>query len=154
MLTGTDETGDFAVGVEMPAGSSKIEPGMTPAEPISMFYTKWSEVQHSCGQSRLYGGMHFSTAVPAGEELCSGVASLIVERANLLKDGDASGAFADLNDTSIEVKVRKKGSNKSSKSKSKKKKNNEKKKRKNNDGSSVRRKIKKKKEKLSNVPIF
>ena len=90
----------------LPPGSSKMEPGVSPAESLEMFYTKWSEVQHTCGQSRLYGGMHFSKAIPAGEELCTGVASLIVERANLLKDGDANGALADLNDTSIKVKVR------------------------------------------------
>jgi hypothetical protein len=49
-------------------------------------YIKWSEDQHSCGQSRLYGGMYFLKhyiLIPVGEELCTGVASLIVERATI-----------------------------------------------------------------------
>ena len=81
-----------------------MEPGVSPTNKVDLMYTKWSEVQHACGQSRLYGGMHFSKAVPAGEELCTGVASLIVDRVSLLKSGDPSGMLADLDDTSITVK--------------------------------------------------
>lgn len=71
--------------------------------------TKWirytqSDVQQACGQSRLCGGMHFSKAIPVGEQLCSGVAALVVNRAELLKQGDANGALADIDDTSIIVK--------------------------------------------------
>merc|ERR1711982_153906 len=86
------------------AGSSKAEPGQVPSSSIDFVYNTWSEVQHVCGQSRLYGGMHFSKAVKAGEDLCTGVASLIVSRAELLKAGDAKGALADLSDTSITVR--------------------------------------------------
>jgi hypothetical protein len=108
-LTGQDGTGDFSVGTTIKAGASKSEPGTTPANDVNLEYTKWSEVQHACGQSRFYGGMHFSKAVPAGEELCTGVASLIVKRAELLKLGEVTGALADLDDTAITVKTRKKG---------------------------------------------
>ena len=86
-----------------------MEPGQSPSAPVELYYNHCSEIQNSCSQFRLYGGMHFSTAIPAaaGVDLCTGVASLIVDRANLLKDGDDTGALADLEDTSIEVKVRK-----------------------------------------------
>jgi hypothetical protein len=41
-------------------------------------YFNWSnDIQRACGQSRLHGGMHFSKAVPAGEELFTRIASLI-----------------------------------------------------------------------------
>ena len=67
-------------------------------------YSNWSDIQRACGQSRLYGGMHFSKAVPAGEELCTGIASLIVNRAEALKMGDVNGSLANLENTSIIVK--------------------------------------------------
>ena len=89
----------------LPAGSSKIEPGVTPANDIDFVYNKWSEVKDICGQSRLYGGMHFAAAVPAGEQLCSGMSMHVVDRASLLRDGDADGAMMDFDDASI-LKVR------------------------------------------------
>lgn len=105
-LTGKDKTGLFPVGRTFEAGSLRSEPGVAPIKKIDLVYSTWSEVQHTCGQSRLNGGMHFSKAIPAGEELCTGLAYLIVGRANLLKAGDANGALADFNDTSITVKWR------------------------------------------------
>jgi len=106
LLTGKDSTGQFSVGASFETGSSKAEPGKVPSNNIDFVYKTWSEVQHFCGESRLHGGMHFSKAVKAGEDLCTDVASLIVNRAELLKAGDANGAFADLNDTSMTVKKR------------------------------------------------
>jgi hypothetical protein len=104
-LSGSDET-NIAVVQEIPAGSSKLEPGLTPAADFTLSFTKWSEIQELCGVSREYGGMHFSEAVPAGEQLCGGVGGLIVSRANLLKDGDASGAMGDINDVAIHVQTK------------------------------------------------
>ncbi len=104
LLTGQDGSGDFPLTMEVKAGSSKTEPGVTPQNNITLSYTAWSEVQDACGESRLYGGMHFSKAVPGGRELCTGLASHIVNRAEKLKMGDSSGALADLYDTSITVK--------------------------------------------------
>jgi len=98
---------NFSVGGVFEAGASKVEPGTTPANTIDFVYSKWSEARLACGQSRLYGGMHFSKAVPAGVELCTGVASLIMSHVELLKSGDAKGALADLDDTLITVKSRK-----------------------------------------------
>jgi hypothetical protein len=106
LLTGTDETGPVPVGTTFEAGSSKTEPGVTPAQGIDLVYTKWSEIQDACGMSRLHGGMHFSKSVPAGQELCTGVASVVVNRAEMLRAGNSEGALADLDDTSIVVKKR------------------------------------------------
>jgi hypothetical protein len=90
MLTGTDETG--------------VAVDLTPTQDIDLVYNKWSEIQHDCGMSPLHGGMYFSKALPAGEELCTGLAFVVVNRANMLKVGNSEGAFADLDDTSIIVK--------------------------------------------------
>ena len=106
LLSGQDSTGEFTVGHIFEAGSSKAEPGQVPSSDLEVVYSTWSEDQHLCGQRRLYGGIHFSKAVSAGEDLCTGIASLIVDRAELLKVGNASGALADFDDTSITVKAR------------------------------------------------
>ena len=86
------------------AGSSKTEPGVCPASDMNLEYSTWSDIQRACGQSRLHGGMHFSKAVPAGEELCSGIASLVVNKAEALKLGDVNASLANFQDTSIIVK--------------------------------------------------
>jgi len=40
-----------------------------------------------CGESRLWGGMHFGDSVPAGQQLCSGLGSLGVEYASEIRNG-------------------------------------------------------------------
>jgi len=40
-----------------------------------------------CGESRLWGGMHFTDSVPAGVELCGGLGTLGVERVEFLRNG-------------------------------------------------------------------
>uniref|UniRef100_A0A7S1FQU0 Vanadium-dependent haloperoxidase NapH1-like second helical-bundle domain-containing protein n=1 Tax=Corethron hystrix TaxID=216773 RepID=A0A7S1FQU0_9STRA len=57
-----------------PAGSSMVEPGMTPASdiaPITM--NNLLEFRNTCGQSRLDGGMHFTDSVSDAYKLCEGV---------------------------------------------------------------------------------
>lgn len=56
-----------------PAGSSKIEPGVTPASPVHMSFSSMTELRNMCGDSRLWGGMHFKASVPAAYELCEGI---------------------------------------------------------------------------------
>lgn len=103
ILTGQDDT-SVPVSLAKKAGSSFVEPGVTPSSDLNLSYNKWSEIQHICGQSRLYGGMHFSKAIPAGEELCTGLAEMVVKRANLLKEGNSNGALVDFNNTDIVTK--------------------------------------------------
>lgn len=103
-LTGSDGTGGIPLVISRKAGTSFTEPGVTPSVDLELTYDKWSKVQNICGVSRLYGGMHFSKAVPAGEELCTGLADLVVHRAELLVEGDTSGTLVDLDNTNIEIK--------------------------------------------------
>lgn len=112
LLTGTD---DISVPLEQTfiAGSSKKEPGTTPASNITLTYNTWSDIATACGQSRLYGGMHFEESVPAGNELCSGFVDPVVEKAKLLRDGDSNGAFADKGDTNILVSERRRSKRRS-----------------------------------------
>ncbi len=104
LLTSEDSVGSIPLITQVEPGSSKVEPGVSPSNLIEFKFEKWSEIQNECGQSRLDGGMHFSKAIPAGEQLCSGLAALVINRTELLKTGNANGALADLDDTSITVK--------------------------------------------------
>jgi hypothetical protein len=102
LLTGTDSIG-FPLVKEFLAGSSRAEPGITPSSDFILEYNYWSEIADDCGESRPFGGMHFDEAVPAGVELCTGMAALVVNRARKLEMGDAAGAMTDFNDRTIHV---------------------------------------------------
>lgn len=55
--------GDFTVG----AGKSEIQPGITPATPVTLSFTKWDDMADQAGMSRLYGGIHCYTAHSASQ---------------------------------------------------------------------------------------
>jgi hypothetical protein len=65
-LLGTDALG-FSVPV--PTGSSRVEPGVTPAADLLLSWDTWTDLENDCGQSRLWGGVHFSASIPAGMEI-------------------------------------------------------------------------------------
>ena len=64
---GSDQLGWQVV---KPAGSSRVEPGITPAEDTVLSWETWSEFAADCGESRLWAGVHFRAAVEASEQLC------------------------------------------------------------------------------------
>ena len=109
LLSGSD---DISVPVThtFPAGSSKKEPGVTPSVDITIEYKKWSEIAEACGESRLYGGMHFGNSVSAANEMCSNFINPVVDNSKKLKAGDASGALADKTQA-IEVTPKRKANN-------------------------------------------
>lgn len=48
-----------------PAGSSRIEPGVTPKQDLTLQWSSWSSFAHDCGMSRLWAGVHFRSAIEA-----------------------------------------------------------------------------------------
>ena len=81
------------------------EPGVTPNADITLLFGRWSDVERECGQSRLHGGMHFGDSVPASHELCTGFVSPIFENAELLLQGNSSGALAPFGNDRDEIYV-------------------------------------------------
>lgn len=79
LLPGVFDVDDFAIAWEFPAGSSKIEPGMTPAEDLTIAFPNIRELIFAASESRIDGGMHFSEAVPAGKDLCRGIGNIAVD---------------------------------------------------------------------------
>jgi hypothetical protein len=58
LWTGGDRFGDS---VTFPAGSSSIEPGETPAAPVTLRWPTFTAAANEAGISRRYGGIHFKT---------------------------------------------------------------------------------------------
>ncbi|MFG2052952.1 DUF6851 domain-containing protein [Micromonospora sp. NPDC048930] len=54
---------------ERKAGSSVIEPGITPRQDLVLSYDTWTDWLHDCGMSRYYGGVHFMPAIRASWEI-------------------------------------------------------------------------------------
>jgi hypothetical protein len=50
--------GDFV----LPAGSSAVEPGVTPAAPVTLSFATWQDMADQAGMSRLFGGIHTISA--------------------------------------------------------------------------------------------
>lgn len=52
--------------VPAPAGSSIVEPGVTPAADTNLHFDTWTQFETECGLSRMWGGVHFRDAVDEG----------------------------------------------------------------------------------------
>lgn len=63
---GSDELG-FSVTIA--AGSSGVEPGLTPANDVVLEWPTWTDLENDCGLSRLWGGVHFRPSIPAGMDI-------------------------------------------------------------------------------------
>ncbi|GAA2102531.1 vanadium-dependent haloperoxidase [Actinomadura alba] len=63
---GTDE---ITLSFRFAKGASFVEPGITPAADTTLSWTTWSDWMRDCGLSRLYGGVHFKSAIAASSEL-------------------------------------------------------------------------------------
>jgi hypothetical protein len=56
----------------VPAGSSRVEPGSTPAQTLALNFPTWQDFADACGQSRIDAGLHFPAAVAAASA-CEGI---------------------------------------------------------------------------------
>jgi membrane-associated phospholipid phosphatase len=71
----------FGSSYTVPAGSSKIEPGATPAADVTLTWPTFSAAADQAGLSRRYGGIHFPQADLAGRTLGQTVGRLALARA-------------------------------------------------------------------------
>jgi hypothetical protein len=65
--------GSDALGWTVPyaRGSSRIEPGVTPANDTALTFATWTAFETVCGDSRVWGGVHFQSAVDAAKPMCT-----------------------------------------------------------------------------------
>jgi len=84
--TGSDA---FGSSVTVPAGSSKFEPGLVPAGPITLSWSTFSAAADQAGLSRRYGGIHFRTADMAGRAMGRLVGAQAFAKAQTYVNGNA-----------------------------------------------------------------
>ena len=65
--SGSDEIKSFRTLLR--AGSSVIEPEVTPARILTISFETWTEYEETCGESRLWAGVHFRPSVEASLEI-------------------------------------------------------------------------------------
>jgi PAP2 superfamily len=85
--TGNDQ---FGYSVTLSVGSSKIEPGITPAHPVVLTWQTFTYAADEAGMSRRYGGINFRRADVAGHMLGRLVAQKAWSRAQRYFDGTAT----------------------------------------------------------------
>ena len=66
--------------------SGRLKPGRS--QDVTLTYATVDALAAACGASRLDGGMHFTGAVAAGEELCKGIGTAGFEYASDLIGGE------------------------------------------------------------------
>jgi hypothetical protein len=76
----------FGYGVVLPPGSSRIEPGVTPAKPVVLFWPTFSAAAAEAGWSRRYGGIHFRDGDLEGRRLGRRVGAAVWKEAMRLFD--------------------------------------------------------------------
>jgi hypothetical protein len=79
LWTGNDR---FGYSVTLEKGSSKIEHGITPREPVTLKWETFTAAANEAGMSRRYGGIHFRRADLAGRTLGRAVADKAWARAS------------------------------------------------------------------------
>jgi hypothetical protein len=58
----------------VPKGGSVVEPGITPASDLVLGpWATWTDFERECGLSRVWGGVHFMSAVTASQPMCHAV---------------------------------------------------------------------------------
>jgi membrane-associated phospholipid phosphatase len=86
-FTGSDA---FGLAVSIPAGSSRIEPGLTPSRAVTLAWPTFSAAAAEAGLSRRYGGIHFVEGDLAGRALGRQVGLLVWARAAAYWNGTAT----------------------------------------------------------------
>jgi hypothetical protein len=64
---------------EFEPGSSQIEPGITPATAISLYFPTWSDWESQCEQARVDGGVHFPASTEVAHLIGHPVGDLVYE---------------------------------------------------------------------------
>ena len=72
------------------AGSSRIEPGITPEVDTLLNFDSWSDFARDCGESRIWAGVHFRSAVVQSRKICNVFGDLAFNYLERLVDGTAA----------------------------------------------------------------
>jgi hypothetical protein len=73
----------------VPAGSSRIEPGLVPAEDLTLHWDTFSAAADEAGLSRRYGGIHFEQGDLVGRAIGRAVGARVWHLARQYHDDGA-----------------------------------------------------------------
>ena len=65
--SGSEQIENFTTVLQ--AGSSVIEPEITPAQNVTIEFETWTDYEQTCGEARLWAGVHFRPSVTASLEI-------------------------------------------------------------------------------------
>ena len=85
--SGSEDIESFTTVLE--AGSSVIEPEITPAGHMTISFETWTEYEQTCGESRLWAGVHFRPSVTASLEIGGAFGDAAYDYWETLIDGTA-----------------------------------------------------------------
>ena len=80
----------FGGSVTFAAGSSKVEHGLTPAQPVTLTWNTFTDAANEAGISRRYGGIHFEAGDLVGRAMGRLVANQVWAKAKRLWSGGKS----------------------------------------------------------------
>ena len=83
-FTGSD---DFVATVQVLAGSSKVEPGVVPAQNVTLSWRTFTEAADEAGMSRRYGGIHFPEGDIEGRRMGRKIGALVWAKSERLFAG-------------------------------------------------------------------
>lgn len=75
--------------INVPQGSSVIEPGVTPQADLTISWATWTDFAQECGQSRFWAGVHFPASIPAGAAIGHQIGTLAYDFLMAHIDGTA-----------------------------------------------------------------
>ena len=85
--SGSEEIESFTTVLR--AGSSVVEPEVTPADDVTISFETWTEYEETCGESRLWAGVHFRPSVDASLEIGGAFGDAAYDYWETLIDGTA-----------------------------------------------------------------
>lgn len=77
----------------IPKGVSSFYPGEIPSSNVSITINRLTDWASLCGTSRLWAGVHFKPAVPAGKHLCRGLGKKAQYVTDELLEGKGTGTW-------------------------------------------------------------
>ena len=91
LFTGSDDYGACA---SFPPGWSRVEPGIAPAQEITLCWSTFTEAAEEAGLSRLYGGIHFRQGNEEALKIGRLVGEQVWEKAQTYFAGGGAGLMA------------------------------------------------------------
>jgi len=98
-FTGTDH---FGYSVKLEKGSSRIEPEITPARPVTLKWETFTDAADQAGLAGRYAGIHFAPADLAGRQLGRLTADRAWSKAKSYFSGNVAPSSAPSSQTALE----------------------------------------------------